>query len=241
MSKYFCVLILLVVLGCEKNTMDDESQQSKIKRITTVTPDENNNTWADVFKYDAEDRLIEIERSAWDHPLQSTYYYYYDTMVVKHVPADLPRYDTLYLNQDGRASKLLMGGISEFNFEYDSEGFLIIEGNVISGGNVTETHYEYVYDNYRYTEDLEYFYYDHENTIYYDKELPYQIGNDNIGIYFWGTQNKNLLKRIDWPPDGSGEVYREFNYEFDDHNRVTEMEVILWGELECTKIFEYYD
>lgn len=228
------ILVLSTILGCRK----EDNSIYKIKSITTVPTDYQLYTTTESFVYDSQERLTAIIRSTTD-TTQNTYYQYNESFIVKQVPTDLVRKDTLYLNNEGLVVKRT-DGIFEFSYEYDSKGFLIVDGNTISHGNVTERYHEYKSpeDN-GYTEHKLYHYSKHENTIYYGEDiLEHQNGNDNIGIQFWGKQNKNLLKNIEIPDKG---LLEEFAYQFDSKDRVSKMEVTLWGKKWYTKEFEYYD
>ena len=237
MRKIISFFILVLIFSCEKSDNIDPAANVQIKSITSIPIDSEAFTVIDYFKYNLEGRLIEIATSNEDTTLH-TYYNYYDNYIVMQVPTMLPRKDTLYINQDGLVIKLVMGGISEFAYEYDSEGFLLLEGYTISNSNIIERFNEYTYDGYSHTEHMKYNYYDTENSMYYDEELPYHNGNDNIGIYFWGKQNKNLLKNIEVPKSG---MFKEFAYKFDKYNRVSEMEITIWGEKKFVKKVEYYE
>jgi len=229
------ILVLSTMLSCRK---EDNSLHYKIKSITTIPTDASLYTTTESFIYDSQERLTAIIRSTTD-TTRNTYYQYNDSFIVKKVPTDLVQKDTLFLNNEGLVVKRT-DGIFEFSYEYDSQGFLIIDGNTISHGNIIERNYEYKSpeDN-GYTEHFIYNYDRHENTIYYGEDiLEHQNGNDNIGIQFWGKQNKNLLKNIESP---NGILFKEFDYQFDSKDRVSKMELTLWGKKWYTKEYEYYD
>jgi hypothetical protein len=238
----FILTICISFLSCEKDDLSI-TKESLIKKIITIPEDPDHYIVTEEFVYDSQKRLVQIIEST-DNFSQSTYYEYFDAYILMQVPTSLPRTDKLYLNDEGLVIQVNDGDFAK-SYEYDSEGFLDLEEYSISGGNVVEYYEEFQYmgeDGY-YTliEHFKYNYYENINTICYNpleyfNRLVYHNGNDNIGIYFWGTQNKNLLKNIESPGYG---FYKEFAYKFDKYNRVSEMEIIQQGEKHSTKQFEY--
>jgi len=113
-------------------------------------------------------------------------------------------------------------------YEYDANGFLIKEvypetnetkNYVISNGNVVSSFgtWEWGYENtYQYLANS-------TNTIF-DDDFD-MGGNENIGIYFMGKRNTNLISAItERVKDeyGTFHTYQySYSYEFDSKNRVT--------------------
>lgn len=232
-----CMLIIAIAFSSCEKSKNNPPEDIRIKNITTSF------SFSDViveekFIYDNQERIIEIKEISADWT-GSTYFEYTDSVIYMEVPTMLPRTDKLYLNENGLVIRVNDGDMAK-TCTYDAAGFLEIEGYSSDDNNITEYYYEIDYpgDDMKDVFHYEYTYYEEQNTIYYNDELEYYNGNDNIGISFWGKQNKNLLKNITMLPEG--EILKEFTYKFDSYNRVSEMK-ISYGDRTETKIFEYFE
>lgn len=248
----FGILLILLVFGCKKHDNEDQYGNYKIKSINTLYENYQTyegyllNTKKENFTYDSEGRLTEKEVIIPDTTL-FTYYQYYDSFIVVQnmIPTSLSVWsgiDTLFLNPEGFCIKRVSDYLGIINYKYDSDGFMIQDGYSKLDENIVEYKRVFHYPG----EDLSdtlitlYDYNDNKNTIYYDdKDIEYYSGNNNIGIYFWGKQNKKLLKSTDFNL-GTGSGLTEFSYEFDESKRVVKMEISYDGSLVQTKNFEYY-
>ena len=236
MKKTIYILLFLTILSCEKSEDLTPTKESIISKITT-TFNSSDTKIIEIFFYDETGRLILIESFRDDWNSLSTLFEYSDTIIIQtkdyHITNMSPEIDTFYLNETG-----LVINSGNTNYTYNDNGFLQLEDYSFNDNNVTEYYKEY-YDasDYLFQNHYKCSYYKYENTIYYSSILPHHNGNNNIGINFWGKQNKNLLKKVEII--GYNAIYHEFKYKFDSFNRVTKMDIFLYGEYSMTQTFEY--
>ena len=167
--------LLFVLVSCKKEEVllaNTLQQGSKIKTIYTAKQSAPSVGSVKEYIYDSKNRLIEIKeytvpRSSFK---QSVYYHYYDNYIVIEMPTsgDFNRYDTLYLNDDGMIYKYFNGGT--FFYSYNSHYFLVDPYSELTfdAKNILTYYRYYSYDEYSYTDDFIFKYYEEANTIYLD-------------------------------------------------------------------------
>jgi len=240
MTSKFLLLALVSLLvafsSCDKSKDDPTPKVPKIKTITHGT---SSNSDKEYYEYDQSGRLKSITYTG--HTSGNSQYLYFKDKIVWQ-STFFPELDTLYLNEEGMVVSEMFGSITH---EYDAKGYCVKTSGYGSGGEV----------------DLEYKYkVSDENTTVLDvweivnEKLVYRItndyeflpnsnntiGNENMGVSFYGKQNKNLLS-------ASTQIYVGFNYpdqenyhyEKDAQNRVVKR----WRERDPQffDVYTYYE
>lgn len=226
------VLILVVpllFLSCKKEAENPEpvipidtclpyhSTPFRIKEMRIIYDDR---VIKKLFYYDSQNRLIKRVDSSDFH---QTVTWKYDSTGVSGFTNGHPFSINFNLNEKGLAVRSTNG---MYLYEYDSLGYLI---------KATTVHPEYgsQYEDYEYKcnniisrgHSIFYEYYNNYNTI----------GNENIGMAYWGTQNNCLVKC-----EKTTEIRKSYTYKFDSLDRVVEEK--LFDKYNGTKItkFKYY-
>lgn len=211
--------ILLAFMACDKSK--DElpgTQPELIPKLSKITYYEGASLIRiTTIQYDAQGRLIKMDLTNWR---DETYQYGQSSIIrqVSFLNSDAPEYiDTLQLNTDGL---VIFDPHDESNYEYTPEGYRLRQyasygdySSIVSNGNTTITtqrdwESQHIISTNEYT-----FLPDKLNTV----------GSENVGIAFYGKQDKNLLSEDMFTYLYGGrhdQTIHHYSYEFDNKNRV---------------------
>lgn len=211
--------ILLAFMACDKSK--DElpgTQPGFIPKLSKIAYYEGASLIRiTTIQYDTQGRLIKMELTNWR---DETYHYGQDIIIREASflnSEDTEFIDTLQLNNDGL---VIFDPRDGSNYEYTSEGYRQRQfasfgdySSTISNGNTTlTTNRDWVSQNIIST---------NEYTFLPDKLNT--IGSENVGITFYGKQDKNLLYEDTFTYLYGGrhdQTIHHYSYEFDDKNRV---------------------
>lgn len=210
--------ILLAFMACDKSNDELTGAQTGLPKLSKIAYYEGTSLIRiTTIQYDAQGRLIKMDLTNWG---EETYRYGQGIIIrqVSFLNSDDPaNIDTLQLNTDGL---VIFDPRDGSNYEYTPEGYRLRQyasyGNyssTVSNGNTTiTTNKDWESQNIIST---------NEYTFLHDKLNT--IGNENVGITFYGKQDKNLLSEDSFTYLYGGrhdQTIYSYSYEFDDKNRV---------------------
>lgn len=207
---------IFFLCACNKSGDDVSSVPGTIPMLSKVIYYEDNKVKAETdMTYDAHNRLIKLTMTG---GYVEDYLYEPDRIIRNTNYFNNGLYtDTLVLNVEGM---VIYETLHKASHEYSPEGYRTGEfapyGNftnkVLDGNTVLKC--SWIKRDSVLIETNEYTYL---------PDQPNTIGNENMGITFYGKQDKNLLTRDKYTfllYDQWEEIKQDYNYEFDKSNRV---------------------
>lgn len=244
MKYLFLPLICFSFLFCACSKKDDPAPEKEtvppIPKIRTLTKYYKGAIQSEeTFEYDSLGRLSKqtITGSA-----MYTYDYFPGLIILKTYWPDtgLAETDSLLLNDKGYVVTAEKG---RETIEYTPDGFMARQTFNYGEGAFSLTYKTEDGNTTRRTErngpqlanvTFRYIYSFSSNSVN-------TIGNENMGISFYGKQDKNLVNRWQAIVEYPYKTYDSyFTYEFDDQNRVTKQSFLNGGEAPYTS-FTYYN
>lgn len=222
------LLSLTLFISCDKSQdTEPQPEENKIPKIKTETRYSNGNFWyTNTYEYDQEGRIAKLS----NEDIITTYQYEPGKVIIKNVYNKSGQIynDTLLLNNKG-----FVAVSDDFNYEYDAEGYRILAPDFLttppSALTLTILNGNMVKSTPKYWNE-----YVMQTSTYKFQAGLNTIGDENKGIFWNGTQNKNLMseeyiKTV--TPGRTYELLSTFTYEFDTKIRVSK-KTITSGERE---------
>lgn len=236
---YSLLILILVFSNCKKS--DDEAPESAvvIPKIKVMTCYQNNSiSFQQTFEYDQAGRLAK-RTNVGDY--EDTFIYHADKIIIsKHyIERDTTfLLDTLFLDSRG----LVIAESGRGTYEYDAKGFqtAFLVGQLLTyqvSGENTVKREAWEFKNGAWekvvTTDFK-FLQNRANTI----------GNENMGISFYGKQDKNLRSEACYVfhenTTNTG-ILHTFHYEWDAQNRVIKFQEAAEQPFKFYYTYSYYD
>ncbi len=187
---------------------------AKIKTVTYTTT-EYVGYEVDTYQYDTQGRVTRVDFTDGVENDFETFEYPNSTTVIEKWGSDAYTYT---LNATGQAIQYVESGSSTntYYYTYDSDGFMsngnfrvVVNGNIVSDGGTT---YEY------------------------DLTKINTIGDKNMGLGFYGNDDKNLITK-----ETNGAYIVTYTYEFDAKGRVSKQTADYSGLNTDYLVFTYTD
>ncbi|MDB5283817.1 MAG: hypothetical protein JWO06_2892 [Bacteroidota bacterium] len=233
------LLIFLVVVS----SFQRHSTSSKISKIKEVVNLKTGST--STYGYDKSGRLVNMLSTLGNN---TRYEYWGNRVIIKFNDSGSLKYaiDTLLLNGKGLAESRLghfNGVVAVDNNVYDGKGFLVQNRFYLNQVYMGTTNWTIINDNkkmYAFTDEKR----KQVSTIYYEcyPDKANTIGNENMGMTFWGSSSKNLLKKsVSIGPKNDTLLVLQYQYRFDNKGRVSQkVSYKQSGTLEDSLSYNYY-
>ena len=231
------LIVLAAFISCGKSY--DDTTTTKVPKIKTITHGTSPNSDKEYYEYDQTGRLTSITITG--HELNHIQYIYLKDKIVMQSEIGIT-VDTLYLNDKGLVVSEMFGSTT---FEYDSKRYCNKTTGYGSGGEVDlELQYKVSDENATVLDVWEIvnekLVYRHTYNYEFLSHSVNTIGNENMGITFYGKQNKNLLSVSTDRYIGSEYLdQRHYRYEIDAKKRVVKK----WpeGYPESGDVYTYFE
>lgn len=136
--------------------------------------------------------------------------------------------NTVFLNATGIATASFLrdtfGGILSYSeYFYDTASFKIDERNYAPSGNqIARKGWSISANNVYYYSSTDSLIYQNNAQISYTYSFEREntIGNDNIGLKYYGKSSKNVEKTMHKTSNATGNIYYTFQYTFDNSGRI---------------------
>lgn len=241
-TKILLLALLSLMIGftaCDKT--DDELPVS-IPKIKTITFHNGSTTISATYEYDQQGRVIRITSE--DSFIQ--YEYHSDKIIKNESRNDSFTASSLLLNDKGLVIALLMDNYIYMTYEYTLDGFhdkstsyfmgsipdWVTDNTIADGNRISCVVWEQ--DMYEPNRDD-----DLESTYTYEYEYlassTNTIGHENMGIDFFGKQDKNLVSKMTLYRNNVEHV-TNYIYKLDAHKRV----VKVWEDNRPENVYKTY-
>jgi len=249
-TKFSLISILLlsgICLSCNKNNDSENSclpYSKPVFRIKEILTDENNKLFKSEYKYDSLYRIVHRKDSGeyifevhWKYEIDKVYLSEYDSFVFQTHDLDSKGYAVRTITQYTLVNNTR---------EYDPSGYLLKEtssspqtGTIVKDyfydcrNNVSISESHAVYGSPTPTGVV-------KINEYYTGQLN-TIGNENMGIAYYGKQNNCLLKIAIIQNQTEIDTTGVYSYEFDSVKRVTKEITRKSGIIIRIRSFKYYE
>ena len=201
---------------------------------------ENNKTYKSIYLYDSLKRL-EHRKDSGDYFFDVFWKYEVDTVYLLMQDSSVLQF--LNLNSEGYTVTTSLG---HYTWEYDSSGYLLkVTSSWPQTGTIVSNYFYNCWNNVSVSDSGSNLYGSPvggkiTTNEYYAEQLN-TIGNENIGIAYWGKQNNCLLKISYTHNQTAIDTLGGFSYEFDSLKRVTKEITKKSGNIIRIRTFKYYD
>ena len=233
------LMLVAIILSCKKKNTDQAlplySGSSLIKSIH-VTDTIGRNLLFNIHYYDSLERVIRISETIYSNLTDSTNFiytieYYPGKVVMKKANANSQFYEKLIynLNSNGLAEFFVRYEFNSpqdstmeesYNFQYNSEKYLITQIGSIPGGSSVTSTYQYTNLNVVSINFISTTGHASKQLYYYNGAQHNTIGNFNTGMYFLGNSCYNSV--IQSSMDSSNLVLSRYSYNYDANNNITQ-------------------
>lgn len=238
-NALFCALLSVFILfnSCKKSDKEVDKITISIPKIKTITYYKGDSITSHTsFEYDTSGKL---SKSTYSNGQSFTFSYAPSNIIrtYYYIISEKPSIDTLILNNKGLVISE-EGGIT--TYEYTPEGYqskLTIDASPKTSQTYTSLDGNIIKNTERNYNDVRYI-----HTYTFLSDIINTIGNENMGITYFGKQDKNLKSKDNTIDLRDNKTFQlTYEYEFDTKNRVTKLKKIGWYSYNDSETYTYYE